>query len=290
VPERKHISLPTFTKKRKKSRSKSGKKKVSKYPLPPNLPVATLRGSGLPSRGLFYAKGYKVRFTPFPFNTMHKFTGESEDQVSLRDIISICQRCISVDITKMLYEDFMYIVFLMKIQSLVIEEFTLPASCPHCNKLNEIIAKPTDIEFTDIQIESLADCATKLTYPHDKGETVEVTMLPPTVEYVLWLDDFQARVDKGEADEDTLGLGMLDKDVDISTLVMAMSVKGESLPENFAILEACYGAENYAKLNSLMDSLEFGLIRVSSNCTECKEGIEVDVQEPRTLILPFLRA
>ena len=145
----------------------------------------------LPSKGLVYPKNSEVYITPFSFGEMKFLSGSNLNDI---DNIVFFLKKIQTTFPKedLTYYDFYFLTVLIKMSTFGDVDYTMTFECPHCNHINKIPFKTSDLEFYDIKVPFPITIDLKTPYINTETglELLKVSFVPVSVgRYKKMIDD-----------------------------------------------------------------------------------------------------
>ncbi|QIG71455.1 peptidase domain-containing protein [Rhizobium phage RHph_TM39] len=224
-----------------------------------HLPIIQVRD--LPSKFLPYPKGSTVKYVPFTYGELQKF---SSSKLSLRDRFLFVLDGITTegfDKNDLSYYDFLYVSSLRKISSFSHTKFTSRFRCNSCEESNSQTHELSNIEFSDIQVPALPAVI-------PVGDDIDLHIMPLSVGNYLKID----------FDED--------EDEDKGLEIFARSVSNLPYSTAKGIIENATG-DLLDMLNYVDKMMYLGRQSIETKCSHCGADNHLAMEDINDLIFPF---
>ena len=145
----------------------------------------------LPSGGSIYPKEAEIYITPFSFGEMKYLSGSIlSDPENIEFFLNKIQTSFPKE--NLTYYDFYFLTVLIKMSTFGDVDYTMTFECPHCNHINKIPFKTSDLEFYDIKVPFPITIDLKTPYINTETglELLKVSFVPVSVgRYKKMIDD-----------------------------------------------------------------------------------------------------
>lgn len=228
-----------------------------------NLSEIGIDPSTLPSRGIPYPQNSSIRYRPYTFGEIKKFS-DSKNLTRKQSMDLILSGITTdFDVHDLTLNDTLYLGLLRKISTLGDRPLTAEYSCGVCGHKGQHTFELSQIEFHDLKAEALpAEC--------DLSRLPNVQFMPLTVKAFIAME------------------GRTGLDPDLAAI--AASCISHPFEEVYEALSL--GSLDDVELLSLIDTyLEHHVKPVVIHCSACKKGkISLEVDGGDTIFMPFRKS
>jgi len=213
-----------------------------------------------PSKMKAYPAGSSIRYKPYKFGEILKTSQSKVDKSGwVRSILEgvIVEGFDKLDMT---YQDLLFVGLLRRMSTFNTDSFSLSYTCPECGSKVRVIKKLQDLEFYDIEAETLPIII-------DYSDTINLVCMPLTVR--RWIE-----------------LNEMDK-IDDRVAVFAMLVTNYPFDEAYKLIDEAKDPDLIDALLEVDLLLGHGVNPLSCVCKECQKPSLVKFFSPEVLIDPF---